>query len=64
METHPSPRERAIESVRQFNSTSLPAQSLRMNFNVRVLSGSPTPETEQRNEGSPQAPRSSDWGVV
>jgi hypothetical protein len=64
METHPSPRERAIESVRRFHSTSRLGAIWSYEFHVRVLWGSPIPETEQRNEGSPQAPRSSDWGVV
>jgi hypothetical protein len=33
-------------------------------FYVRVLSGSPIPETEPNNKGAPQAPRSNGWGAV
>ena len=50
--------------VRPFNPTSLPGTISPYEFYVRVLSGSPMPEMEPDDEGAPQAPRSSDWGVV
>jgi hypothetical protein len=50
--------------VRLFNPTSYPGTVSPYEFHVRVLSGSPMPETEPNSEGAPQAPRSSDWGVV
>jgi hypothetical protein len=48
--------------VRQFKTTSLPGTIRSYDFYLRVLSGSPIPETEPNNEGAPQAPRSNGWG--
>jgi hypothetical protein len=50
--------------VRPFNPAFLPGEIPPNEFYVRVLSGSPMPEMEPNDEGAPQAPRSSDWGVV
>lgn len=48
--------------VRQFNTSSLPGTIRSYHFYLRVLSGSPMPETEPDNDGPPQAPRSNGWG--
>jgi hypothetical protein len=45
-----------------FNSTSLPGATPPYDFYLRVLLGSPIPETGPNNSGAPQAPRSSGWG--
>jgi hypothetical protein len=50
--------------VRQFNTTSLSGAIHPYDFYLRVLSGSPIPETEPHNEGAPRAPRSNGWGAV
>ena len=39
--------------VRQFNTTSLPGTIFPYDFYLRVLSGSPIPETETNDEGAP-----------
>ena len=39
--------------VRQFNTTSLPGPIFPYDFYLRVLSGSPIPETETNDEGAP-----------
>jgi hypothetical protein len=48
--------------VRQFNTTSPPGTIRSYDFYLRVLSGSPIPETEPNDEGAPQAPRSNGRG--
>jgi hypothetical protein len=48
--------------VRRFNTTSPPRATPPYDFYLRMLSGSPIPETEPNNSGAPQAPRSSGWG--
>ncbi|MBC7932122.1 MAG: proprotein convertase P-domain-containing protein, partial [Rubrivivax sp.] len=52
--------------VRQFSTTSLSGTVRPYDLYVRVLSGSPTPETEPNNNGSPQALATNGWmsGVV
>jgi hypothetical protein len=50
--------------VRHFSSASLPGTIRPYDFYVRVLSGSPIPETEPNNKGAPRVPRSNGWGAV